>query len=53
MSSKIFTVKDKGTQISKSNPLIKMVEDKKLVIQAIREGKDLSKLKGIKFVSPI
>lgn len=43
----------KGTVQSAQNPFIKMIEDKKNILRAIRQGKDLSKLKGIKFVSPI
>jgi hypothetical protein len=35
------------------NPIIKLIEDKKRIVEAIREGKDLSKLKDISFVSPI
>jgi hypothetical protein len=35
------------------NPFIKMIEDKKRIVEAIRNGKDLSTLKGINFVSPI
>lgn len=53
MSRNINIVKGKDVQKSVPNPLIKMIEDKKRVINAIREGKDLSKLKGIKFVSPL
>jgi len=36
-----------------ANPIIKLIEDKKRIVEAIREGKDLSKLKDIKFASPI
>jgi len=53
MSRNINIVEGKDVQKSMPNPLIKMIEDKKRVINAIREGKDLSKLKGINFVSPI
>ncbi|WP_165456437.1 hypothetical protein [Pedobacter kyonggii] len=53
MSRKINIAEGKDIQKSKSNPLIKMIEDKKRIVNAIREGKDLSKLKGINFVSPI
>lgn len=35
------------------NPIIKMIEDKKSIVKAIRAGKDLSKLKGINLVNPI
>jgi hypothetical protein len=37
----------------KANPFIKMIEDKKRIVSAIRNGKDLSKLKDINFVSPL
>ncbi|WP_156166660.1 hypothetical protein [Pedobacter sp. BMA] len=53
MLRNINIVEGKDVQKSIPNPLIKMIEDKKCVINAIREGKDLSKLKGINFVSPI
>lgn len=53
MSSNVNIINGKESQKSPSNPLIKMVADKKRVVAAIREGKDLSKLKGINFVSPI
>ena len=36
-----------------ANPIIKLIKDKKRIVEAIREGKDLSKLKDIKFASPI
>ena len=53
MSRNINILNGEDIQKSKSNPLVKMIEDKKRVINVIREGKDLSKLKGISFVSPI
>ncbi|WP_165500390.1 hypothetical protein [Pedobacter psychroterrae] len=45
------TNKDKNP--TPKNPIIRMIEDKDKIVEAIRSGKDLSKLKGIKFVSPI
>lgn len=42
-------VKDK----SSTNPLIKMIEDKKRIVKAIKSGKDLSSQKDMKIVSPI
>jgi len=44
---------DKETQKNFPNPIIKMIEDKRSIVKAIREGKDLSKLKGINLVNPI
>jgi len=44
---------DKKTQKNFPNPIVKMIEDKRSIVKAIREGKDLSKLKGINLVSPI
>lgn len=35
------------------NPFVKAIKDKKKIMSAIREGKDLSKLKDIKFVRPL
>lgn len=35
------------------NPFMQMIEDKKRVIEAIKNGKKLSTLKGIKVASPI
>jgi hypothetical protein len=35
------------------NPIIQMIEDKKRIVKAIKEGKSLSTLKGIKFVTPL
>ncbi|WP_168199375.1 hypothetical protein [Pedobacter aquae] len=43
----------KAKEKSYVNPLIKMMADKKRIVIAIREGKALSTLKGIKIVSPI
>lgn len=53
MSTIKSNIATKGTAKAGQNPFIKMIEDKKNVIKAIRAGKDLSKLKDIKFVSPI
>ncbi|PYF68469.1 hypothetical protein B0O44_11256 [Pedobacter nutrimenti] len=35
------------------NPFIKMIEDKKRISEAIKEGKTLSSLKEIAFVKPL
>ena len=35
------------------NPIKKMIEDKKVVIKAIKNGKNLTELKGIKIVNPL
>ncbi|WPV00882.1 hypothetical protein SNE26_03770 [Mucilaginibacter sp. cycad4] len=35
------------------NPIVKMIEDKKRIAQAIKNGESLSTLKGIKIVSPV
>ena len=53
MSRSVNIANCKDVKKSKQNPLMKMIEDKKRVIDAIRAGNDLSKLKDIKFVSPI
>ncbi|WP_175470552.1 hypothetical protein [Pedobacter hartonius] len=44
---------NKGKEKSSVNPLVKMMADKRCIIDAIQDGKDLSTLKGIKIVSPI
>jgi hypothetical protein len=36
-----------------NNPIVQMIEDKKRVVEAIKKGKSLSTLKGIKVVSPL
>ncbi len=36
-----------------SNPIMKMIQDKKKIMVAIKKGKKLSSVKGVKFVSPI
>ncbi len=36
-----------------TNPIIKMIEDQKRIVKAIKKGEDLSKLKGIKIISPL
>jgi sensor histidine kinase regulating citrate/malate metabolism len=46
-------ISDKKTQKNFPNPIVKMIEDKRSIVKAIREGKDLSKLKGINLVNPI
>jgi len=53
MSTKMSNIVIKGKEKSSQNPFVKMVEDKKRIVNAIKEGKDLSKLKGINFVCPI
>jgi len=53
MSRKILNTVNKRTEKSPVNPLIKMMKDKRRIINAIRDGKDLSTLKGIHIVSPI
>jgi|GEM_PF-5512394 len=35
------------------NPIVQMIEDKKTVVAAIKKGKSLSTLEGIKVVSPL
>ena len=35
------------------NPIIQMIEDKERIVEAIKNGKSLSTLKGIKIVSPL
>lgn len=42
--------KEKG---SSANPFVKMIEDKKRIVEAIRKGEDMSRLKDIKFAFPI
>ncbi|SMC87528.1 hypothetical protein [Pedobacter africanus] len=48
-----FVKKQNNTSPAKVNPFIKMIEDKKRIVDAIRAGQDLSKLKDIKFVTPL
>ena len=35
------------------NPIVQMIEDKKRIVKAIKNGESLSTLKGIKIVSPV
>lgn len=42
-----------STQKNHYNPIKKMIEDKKVVIAAIKNGESLSNLKGIKIVNPL
>jgi hypothetical protein len=35
------------------NPIKKMIEDKKAIIAALKNGESLSNLKGIKLVNPL
>jgi hypothetical protein len=53
MSRNTSNTVNKGKKKSSVNPLVKMMEDKRRIIDAIRDGKDLSTLKGINIVSPI
>lgn len=51
------TFKTKNTKIgqkqSSDNPFIKLIEDKKKINAAIKSGKSLSKIKGVKFAKTI
>jgi len=38
---------------NKINPFKKLADDKQRIFEAIKDGRDLSTLKGIKFVRPI
>jgi|GEM_PF-6432603 len=38
---------------SSGNPFIKALEDKRRINKALKEGKDLSTLKGIDFATPL
>ncbi|WP_169303411.1 hypothetical protein [Pedobacter cryophilus] len=51
--SKNNTMVNKAKEKSCVNPLVKMMQDKLTIMNAIKNGKDLSTLKGIKIVSPI
>ncbi|PWK80041.1 hypothetical protein LX99_00505 [Mucilaginibacter oryzae] len=42
---------DKATNAN--NPIVKMIEDKKRIVKAIKNGESLSTLKDIKIVSPL
>jgi hypothetical protein len=48
---------DKKTMSSEikraKNPIIQMIEDMEKIVGAIKNGKSLSTLKGIKIVSPL
>jgi len=39
--------------ITIKNPILQMLEDKAKIIQAIKDGKSISTIKGIKIVSPL
>ncbi|MFW0715739.1 hypothetical protein [Pedobacter sp. N23S346] len=55
-AEKANTVKAVGVEQTagdKVNPFKKLMDDKNRIIEAIKDGKDLSMLKGIKFVRPI
>lgn len=49
----ISNSKSKNNKKSSTNPFVKMIEDKKRIVETIRKGEDMSKLKNIKFVFPI
>ena len=53
MSGNALHIANKATGKPNANPLIKMMEDKKRIVSAIKSGQDLSTLKGIKIVSPL
>jgi hypothetical protein len=44
---------DKTSCASYSNPIIQMIEDKKRIVNAIKNRESLSNLKGVKIVSPL
>lgn len=46
-------IADKEPEKKSINPIAKIIEDKRVIVKAIREGKDLSQLKDINFASPI
>ncbi|WP_285011087.1 hypothetical protein [Pedobacter faecalis] len=48
--SKNRSTKDKA---SSGSSFVQMIEDKKRIVEAIKKGEDVSKLKGIKFAFPI
>jgi len=43
----------RGQKKAAVNPFAKLAEDKKQITVAIRNGKNLSTLKGIKFAKPL
>lgn len=45
--------KSKKNKESSANPFVKMIDDKKRIVEAIKKGEDMSKLKDIKFAFPI
>jgi len=46
--------KEKASEAkSFKNPILQMIEDKKRIVAAIKNGESLSTLKGIKIVSPL
>ena len=53
MSQNKYTKVNKVKEKSCVNPLVKMMQDKIKIMHAIKNGKDLSTLKGVKVVSPI
>ncbi|HEY8784765.1 MAG TPA: hypothetical protein VIM16_24280 [Mucilaginibacter sp.] len=42
-----------GQTIPSFNFIVKVIEDKKKIVEALKKGKKLSTLKGIKIVSPL
>ncbi|WP_162996487.1 hypothetical protein [Mucilaginibacter celer] len=36
-----------------NNPIIKMIEDQKRIVKAIKNGENISTLRGIKIASPV
>ena len=45
--------KNTGSASKINNPIVQMIEDKKRIVKAIKNGEDISSLKGIKIVSPL
>lgn len=45
--------KDKEAKKSSLNPIIKLMDGNKIIIRAIRDGKNLADLKDIDLVNPI
>lgn len=39
--------------LSYKNPIMQMIDDKKRIMNAIKNGKKLSSIKGVKFVSSL
>ena len=45
--------KDKEAKKNSLNPIVKMITDNKIIIRAIRDGKNLADLKDINLINPI